>query len=962
MGSAANVTLTHSERWLARLGVRPEEKSVTALLFGNMFLSGIAIGMIRVCAFTLFLKHFGSEQLALIAILLAVIGMPVTIVIDRLTHHLSIRTYLFAILGTVMAGLLLFRFLLGVSQNTALIFLLPLFFEVAYMLFSLQFIALLTRLLNVRQTKRLSGIARSGEFVAEMAGGFLVVLLLNFLSIQNLLVVGMLATGLVFAIVQFTVSQFGEDLVLTNEDMAGSDVTDTRLFGTLRLSYVKLIALCYTAYMFAYFFLDVAFYSYATVQFPDERQLAEFIAQFFAVAGFLTMFTMVFLFGPILRRFGIMFGILAFPVVILLGSSAVSAMEFSGVGASLIFAVMVATNGMRCILQAAIWKPTVTVLFQVLPDRQRTQGTSLMEGVIDPVAGGIAGVFLYLLSDAMGWEPRLFLMVLAGLMLTWIAMSIFIRRLYLSSLMVSIQKRKLGELSLSQLDNASLNIIRSGIESPYPAEIFYCLNLLEEIEHPQITEIIKQVMSNHNREVRMDVLRRIATMDIVPLTGRVLERMESETGQGVRGQALITYASLGPQDTIAQLSPFLSAFHRELRRGALIGILGHEPTNDMANDYLLATIRSPSAEDRLFAADVIGETGSAHFSGFLVELLEDLDRDVTARAITAAGRIKDPRLIDVLVRRLSDPSLRPAASVALKQFGESALFELDRGMVSPEASRQVRLQIIDVVRDIGGVAAIEVLLRHIDVGQPELRHQIYLCLATLHYQADPDDQYIFVNRIDEEAQVITYLLAGMDDLYHIRDYTLLHDALGNELEIRRDNMLLLVSFLFPSIVMLNTRANLDSQVSGLRTFALEVLDNLLTTEIKQIVLPLLDDITVAERLEKLAARFPQDRLAPPARFDSILNTHFDSAFYWTQSCLLYLVGKIEATDHIDTAVSCLTDDEPIIRETAIWAMAQLNPPNLRRTLVAHSGDENTSVKDTVLELLSVLPPAAPDPG
>ena len=53
------------------LGIRPEDKTVTGLLFSNIFMSGIAISMIRVCALTLFLKEFDSEQLALIASLVA---------------------------------------------------------------------------------------------------------------------------------------------------------------------------------------------------------------------------------------------------------------------------------------------------------------------------------------------------------------------------------------------------------------------------------------------------------------------------------------------------------------------------------------------------------------------------------------------------------------------------------------------------------------------------------------------------------------------------------------------------------------------------------------------------------------------------------------------------------------------------------------------------------------------------
>ena len=753
--TSGNVSLSQTEQWLARLGIRPEEKSVTTFLFGNMFLSGIAIGMIRVCALTLFLEHYGAEQLALIAILLAIFGIPITIIIDRLTHRLPIRTYIFTVLGTIFVGLIGFRILLGISHSNVLVFTLPLFFEIAYMLFSLQFIALLTRLLNVRQTKRLFGITRSGEFLAEMFGGLLIVFLLNFLNVQDLLVVAMIATGLVFAVVQLTVSRFGKDLIRTNEDIAGSEINDSRLLGTLRLSYVKLIALCYAAYIFAYFFLDVAFYNYATAQYPDQRQLAEFIAQFFAVAGFLTMFAMIFLFAPVLRRFGIMCGVLAFPIVILIGSSAVTAMEFYGAEASAIFAIMVATNGMRFILQSSIWKPTVTILFQVLPDRQRTQGTSMIEGVVDPLSGGVAGICLYLLSDILDWEPRLFLIVLSVMMICWIVLSVYIRRQYLSNLVVSIQKRKVGELSISELDNASLDIIKGGIESPYPAEIFYCLNLLEEIEHPEITELLKQVLSNHNRVVRMDVLRRVAELDITPLTAHVLRRIEAESDPGVRGQALITYASLRPANTIEKLTAYLEAFHKDLRRGALIGLLCYEPGNDNANDYLLRATRSQSSSERLFAADVIAAIGDPHFSGFLVELLDDPDNTVVERAIYAAGRLKDTRLLNVLVGHLSNPALRASANNALRQFAAAALFDLDNGLSSPETGRQEKLHMIEIVREIGGVPGIGILLRHIDIEQPELRHQIYLGLAALHYQADPDDRYIFGNKIEEEVHTIT---------------------------------------------------------------------------------------------------------------------------------------------------------------------------------------------------------------
>jgi hypothetical protein len=168
-------------------------------------------------------------------------------------------------------------------------------------------------------------------------------------------------------------------------------------------------------------------------------------------------------------------------------------------------------------------------------------------------------------------------------------------------------------------------------------------------------------------------------------------------------------------------------------------------------------------------------------------------------------------------------------------------------------------------------------------------------------------------------------------------------------------MLLLISFLYPSIVMLDTRENIDSKVSELRIFALEVLDNLLTGEIKQIALPLLDDLTVAERLSLLSEKFPQEKMTPGVRFNNIVESHFDQAFFWTRSTLLYQIGKNHESKQLDIVRAALNDDEAIIRETGLWALTALHPLDVTRVLHGHNDDESTNVRDLVEELLAGLP-------
>ena len=159
--------------------------------------------------------------------------------------------------------------------------------------------------------------------------------------------------------------------------------------------------------------------------------------------------------------------------------------------------------------------------------------------------------------------------------------------------------------------------------------------------------------------------------------------------------------------------------------------------------------------------------------------------------------------------------------------------------------------------------------------------------------------------------------------------------------------------------MLDTRANIDSKVAELRIFALEVLDNLLTGEIKQIVLPLLDDLTVAERLAFLSEKFPQETMSPVDRFNDIVESHFDEAFFWTRNTLLYQIGQDRDARLIDKVRESLQDKEATIRETGLWALAQLEPPDLRRALRAHADDDHENVSDMVRELLAGLPEPEP---
>ena len=453
----------------------------------------------------------------------------------------------------------------------------------------------------------------------------------------------------------------------------------------------------------------------------------------------------------------------------------------------------------------------------------------------------------------------------------------------------------------------------------------------------------------------MEVLQRIANKNITPLRARVSDRIEEEPDSEVRGQALRTYATLSSPDTKLKLEPYLKANNQDLRKGALVGLLTYDPKDEKTIDNLGERIRSLDPGERIFAADIIADVGNAYFSNFLIDLLKDLELQVQERAILAAGKLRDPQLVNILVNKLSVPSLLGPTSVSLKQFDGTALHKLDIALSSNDPSRQEKLHIIEIITEIGGEQSTNTLLRHADTPEPELRHQVYLGLAKLKYQAGPDDQSRFVNRLESEIQVIAWLLATIYDISDLAEYKTLHAALGNELEMREDVLLLILSFLFPSAAILNARDIIDSKISQRRVFALEVLDNILTNEIKEIVLPILDDLSLAEKLEHVSVRFPQEQMDPVVRFGDIVTNHYERAFFWTRSCTLYQIGTAQSQGHLDQIMLGLHDKESMIRETAVWCLGRLHPAEVKSELKSLMDDTSPTVSALARNIYRTLP-------
>jgi hypothetical protein len=111
--------------------------------------------------------------------------------------------------------------------------------------------------------------------------------------------------------------------------------------------------------------------------------------------------------------------------------------------------------------------------------------------------------------------------------------------------------------------------------------------------------------------------------------------------------------------------------------------------------------------------------------------------------------------------------------------------------------------------------------------------------------------------------------------------SLLQRALAAEIDAARERVLFLLSFLYDSRAVLRAKAAISRASGDERALALELIQGMISQDLRQLAGPLLEELTPAEMLAKLP---PQPRMARGERLAEIAGRDLAS---WTILCALH---------------------------------------------------------------------------
>jgi HEAT repeat protein len=549
-----------------------------------------------------------------------------------------------------------------------------------------------------------------------------------------------------------------------------------------------------------------------------------------------------------------------------------------------------------------------------------------VEGILGPFAGGVAGLALLLLLKVLSFEA----VHLAGLLLlvvaAWATVASLLRHEYATVLAKALASRRLSGVALTLEDASSVAVLQNGLSSPHPGEVLYCLNTLEELGHPSFESSLLELVKHPAAEVRREALLRLERLRLASALGVVRLAVVDEEDATVRSAAIRTLTAVGEPEDLDKAIAYLDDPDAEIRLGAMAGLLRNGGIEGVliAGERLMEEARAEQASRRALVARLIGEVGVSSFHRPLLSLLEDEDVGVRRAALSAAAQIKNPRLWPLALDALADPQLRSLAMAALVAGGDGAVGLLEEAYDAAERAgdRPGQRRSVRLCSQIRGPRAADMLWRKAECPDGEVRHSILSSLLLIGFKADVDQAQVVRGRIVNEVSEAAGILAAVEDLADGEALDLVTGTLEHALERSRERIFCLLAFVHPADSILKARVNLGSRYPEKRAQAVELIDSLLPLETARLIVPLIEDIPNAERLQRLSTAFPQDRYEREERLRRMVE-QADGASPWERASAIHVAGLARLGGLTEPVERALEDPSPLVRETAAWARARL---------------------------------------
>jgi HEAT repeat protein len=330
----------------------------------------------------------------------------------------------------------------------------------------------------------------------------------------------------------------------------------------------------------------------------------------------------------------------------------------------------------------------------------------------------------------------------------------------------------------------------------------------------------------------------------------------------------------------------------------------------------------------------------------LIELLNDPDSKVRNTAIKTSSRKYNNEVILSLIDNLNYPHYSNQASDALELIGEPALGLLEGCFYRTGQNSQNLIKIIQVVGMIGGQRSKDILWNKIDFPDKVIVSQILLSLGESGFKASISQITRIKYAIESDIADIRWNLSALLEIGS-NDVSEIIKALEWENQNDIDHIYMLLAMLYDTSSIQLVKENIESGTTEGTTYAIELLDVFLSDQLKQRVIPVLDDLSITEKNTRLEVFYPRIKLDEKLVLKFLINRDYTQTNRWTKACVLKQIGKKRIADFSLDLIAQIFNPDKLVREIAAWSLYQITPFEYHQSTL-RLGEDKKRELDTVI--------------
>jgi AAA family ATP:ADP antiporter len=260
------------------------------------------------------------------------------------------------------------------------------------------------------------------------------------------------------------------------------------------------------------------------------------------------------------------------------------------------------------------------------------------------------------------------------------------------------------------------------------------------------------------------------------------------------------------------------------------------------------------------------------------------------------------------------------------------------------------LKILQTMGRIGGQRAKDLLWNKIDYPNKMVVSQVLLSLGECGFKAGPLQATRIRYAIEADIADIRWNLSAIQEIEDEGFNDQVKTALRWEVQNDIEHIYMLLAMLYDTRSIQLVKENIDSGTTDSITYAVELLDVFLAENLKQRVIPVLDDLTDTERINRLDNFYPRVKLDSKLVLKFIINRDFTQSNRWTKACVIFQIGIQRLADFKLDLIAQLFNPDDLIKEVSAWALYQINPQEYQKNVRRLGDHQRRELDDLIIHL------------